>query len=234
MRILFLSDIIVFVRKAENLATHKHYAIQILLSKHPLIVNGKESYKRVIINSNVEHCIESLDQCISLFIEPKSIIGKNIVKQLKNNSIAKLDIQTDILDLISDEISNDQIEILTKVICDSFKSNMICDDRIISVINYIDSNCQNDLSIKQLADYCYLSPTRFTHLFKQETGLSVMRYLTWVRMIMAAKYVYVKRAPISEAAYQFNFSDEAHFCTTFKKAYGINLKKVISEIKTFK
>ena len=74
--------------------------------------------------------------------------------------------------------------------------------------------------IARLAARVYLSEGRFRHLFREQTGMSVGRYLLWERLLAAIDGA-AKGAPLSEAAHAAGFADSAHLSREFRAAFGL-------------
>lgn len=55
-------------------------------------------------------------------------------------------------------------------------------NRITKIINYIDSNYQEDLSIKMIAQKFSISEGHLSKIFRENLGLSVKKYITYVRL----------------------------------------------------
>ncbi|MBV8634191.1 MAG: AraC family transcriptional regulator [Burkholderiaceae bacterium] len=71
-----------------------------------------------------------------------------------------------------------------------------------------------------LAQLTHLSPSRFTHLFRQQTGMSVSRYLLWSRLLAAIEAV-AHGASTTAAAHQAGFADLAHMSRNFSGTFGV-------------
>ncbi len=72
-----------------------------------------------------------------------------------------------------------------------------------------------------LAVQVNLSPSRFRHLFKQETGTTPAQYLKEVRLRRAAKLLRSSFLTIKQILKQVNLGSNAHFVHDFRKLYGI-------------
>ena len=74
--------------------------------------------------------------------------------------------------------------------------------------------------IRRLAARVYLSEGRFRHLFREQMGMSVGRYLLWERLLAAIDGA-AKGASLSEAAHGAGFADSAHLSREFRAAFGL-------------
>ena len=71
-----------------------------------------------------------------------------------------------------------------------------------------------------LAAAVHLSASRFTHLFRQQTGLSLSRYLLWSRLLAAVEAV-GRGDNMTHAAHAAGFADLAHMSRTFRHTFGV-------------
>ena len=62
------------------------------------------------------------------------------------------------------------------------------DERIVTAIEYIRSKSFEKLSCKAVADAVYLSQSRFSHLFKEQVGMTFAAYMIYQRIM----YVYAQ------------------------------------------
>ncbi len=97
-------------------------------------------------------------------------------------------------------------------------------DRLLvsDIIDYIQINySQADLSVVQIAEQFYISPTQLYRIFIKEMGISPKQYLISYR-IEKAKKLLLEGSTVNYAAYQCGFSDLYYFSKFFKKLYGVS------------
>lgn len=94
------------------------------------------------------------------------------------------------------------------------------DPRIAQVLDWIGAHSDAPLNGAMLAERVHLSASRFTHLFRQQTGLSLSRYLLWVRLLAAVAAV-ARGENMTSAAHSAGFSDLAHMSRTFRSMFGV-------------
>lgn len=98
------------------------------------------------------------------------------------------------------------------------------DERIATVLEYINANLHEDLSLDLLQELFFINKYYLCHLFKKCTGFTVMEYITYKR-IMLAKELLSGGCPVTEAAHRSGFGDYSSFYKAFRKLVGINPKK---------
>jgi AraC-like DNA-binding protein len=94
------------------------------------------------------------------------------------------------------------------------------DVRIARALEYIRSRIRAPVSLADAARVAALSPSRFRHLFVQETGTSFRAYLLWLRINVAIDAV-MAGASWTEAAHASGFADSSHLTRTHRRMFGI-------------
>ena len=90
------------------------------------------------------------------------------------------------------------------------------DALIQKAISYIEENYSQDLSRETVADAVYLSPSHFSFLFKQKTGLGFMDYLTNVRMQKAIELLKTHMR-INDIAEKVGYQNRNRFTINFRQ-----------------
>jgi AraC-like DNA-binding protein len=65
-----------------------------------------------------------------------------------------------------------------------------------------------------------LSPSRVTHLFRDQVGIPLRTYRRWVRFLIAAEAPR-DAASLTDAAHRAGFADVAHLHRTFRHHFGL-------------
>ncbi|HEV8429231.1 MAG TPA: AraC family transcriptional regulator [Pyrinomonadaceae bacterium] len=95
------------------------------------------------------------------------------------------------------------------------------DRRIELIIAKIKSDPAAGWDFATLAVLVNLSPSRFRHLFKQETGTTPAQYLKEVRVRRAAKLLRNTFLTIKQILKKVGLGSNAHFVRDFRKLFGI-------------
>ncbi|MDF2683306.1 MAG: response regulator [Brevibacillus sp.] len=89
------------------------------------------------------------------------------------------------------------------------------------VIEYIDQNLNDELSLEYLAGLVHLNAQYLCRLFKQVTGCTIKQYVT-TRRLEKAKYMFQStNKTITEISMDCGFSDANYFARVFKKKEGM-------------
>ena len=96
------------------------------------------------------------------------------------------------------------------------------DRRIELVIAQIEGDRARVWETAELAALVNLSASRFRHLFKEETGVSVGSYLRERRLERAELLLRTTFLTIKEVMSEAGMSSMSHFVSYFKKQYGVS------------
>jgi AraC family transcriptional regulator len=91
--------------------------------------------------------------------------------------------------------------------------------RLQRVLDYIDVNLPNEITIDELAAAASLSRFHFSRMFKATTGQSPNRFIGQRRLELAKSHL-ANGSPISQVAFDCGFSSESNFARSFRRATG--------------
>lgn len=91
----------------------------------------------------------------------------------------------------------------------------------------LESQCV--LTRGSLARLTGLSESRFSHWFREQTGMPLRSYRKWLRLIGGIEQVLAGRTFV-DAAYNAGFADQAHFTRTFVQMFGVKPSDVLTRI----
>ena len=110
----------------------------------------------------------------------------------------------------------------------SNENNLIIENDIVNDINqYITDNIDKKITILELANHVHLSPSRVQHIFKEETGTSIVKYINKKRLVKA-KELLRGNEKIINIYEKCGFQDYTSFFRAFKNEYGITPKAYIA------
>ena len=105
------------------------------------------------------------------------------------------------------------------------------DMRIAAALRQMRDEPQRAHRLTTLATRAGLSPSRFLHLFKAETGVPLRRYRIWSRMGAAVR-ASGEGASLTEAAHAAGFASSAHFSCAFRDMFGMMPSDLIKTLRS--
>lgn len=84
------------------------------------------------------------------------------------------------------------------------------------IIDYINDHLTDNLSLENIAKQFYLTPQYLCKLFKQNTGITVQKYIAYKRIVLTREY-YLKGMPLSLACEKSGFNDYSAFYRSYSK-----------------
>lgn len=94
-------------------------------------------------------------------------------------------------------------------------------DGIVSgICDLIEKQYYTPITLEFIAAQCNMSVSYLSHIFKNITGVSIMRYLLLTRVNAAKRYLEQTHLPIGEVADKCGFNDVSNFGRTFRKEIG--------------
>ncbi len=98
-----------------------------------------------------------------------------------------------------------------------------------TLILYIETHIDEDLSLDVLADQFHLSKFHISHIFTEINGLPIHKYITKKRLDMCRGAI-LSGQDISAVSETYGFSDYSVFYRAFVKEYGVSPKKYRDEV----
>ena len=104
------------------------------------------------------------------------------------------------------------------------KKSYTFDSQIANILQYINHNLKEDLSVETLSARYYVSKYHLMRKFKQETGYTLHNYIVNKRLLMARTLI-SNGMPVTKAAQESGFAEYS----TFSRAYRKQFKTTPSE-----
>lgn len=89
--------------------------------------------------------------------------------------------------------------------------------KIAEIADFISKHYMNPLTLGQLSETFYLSPHYISRIFKQTTGFSFVKYLTFVRIGEAKRLLRETNMKVLHIADRVGFENLSHFNRVFKE-----------------
>lgn len=111
----------------------------------------------------------------------------------------------------------------------SIEQEKTYDHRVILACNFISDTLDNGLQdssfIEQVAEYVNLSPSRISHLFKENIGVSIISWREDQRVNKAKFLLQTTPLSIAQIAQYLGYTDQFYFSRVFKVKIGLSPKK---------
>lgn len=96
-----------------------------------------------------------------------------------------------------------------------------------NVLEYIEKNYYNNISLDQLAREAGMNPKYFCRYFKGMTGRTPVDYLNYYRIECACEMLSTQDLSVKETSISCGFNDESYFIKTFHKYKNVTPKQYI-------
>ncbi|WP_201276873.1 AraC family transcriptional regulator [Microbulbifer sp. ALW1] len=93
--------------------------------------------------------------------------------------------------------------------------------RLEPVLKYFQDSSKLSLTLDQAADLCGISRSHFSRLFHATLNLRYQDFLLKRKLQHAVQLLSTSNLRIADIAFQCEFSDSAHFCSKFKRVFGV-------------
>ena len=88
-------------------------------------------------------------------------------------------------------------------------------------INYIDANYNKPITLAEVAKASHLSVSRLAHIFKEQMGITIIDYLTSVRIERAKQLLLATDQNCTEICFEVGYNNQSYFTRTFKGLVGM-------------
>lgn len=219
-----------------QLPVHAHQAMQLVVASegdHRIRAGEEEpwqTYSLAAIATRQPHGLDvtSSEYGAVIFIEPETREGRAISQRLADRGII--------------DVGGDRVRELTAAIFDQWLQGrggetvsaarsvvqtlaigiqpaIVTDERILKAIAYVGANLDRSITLDEVAKHACLSPSRFRHLFSEQTNMGLRPYILWRRFLLVWDLL-MKGGSLSEAAHAAGFADAAHLSRTSVKNFG--------------
>lgn len=214
---------------------HAHYAIQIAFGSEPGIrfrTSEREewtSYGGALIPSRQPHSMDvtGMPANAVMFVEPETREGRVLSELHLRNPIvpmpeAALAETKSVFDAWRTGSREMLIRASWRVIhahTGNVEPSTPSDERILRATAFINAHLDRKLTLDEVAGAAFLSPSRFRHLFVEQTGMALRPYILWRRFLLVWELA-MRGESMSAAAHAAGFADAAHLSRTSKRMFG--------------
>ena len=212
---------------------------------HRTVISPGAIYERYLIWVNpdyiAKYCTEHTDlsECFESTTKRKYNLLRPSSERLIHlkSIVAKLEKVNESTAFGSEILKNiylaELIVFLNKVYLDTdeqvIEEDIKYNEKISNIIQYINQNIANDLSLDELSSRFYMSKYHLLREFKKSTGYTIHQYIQKKRLILA-RTLLKENLKSSEVMLKCGFGDYSNFIRSFKKEYGVSPKRYCKSI----
>lgn len=233
-RIYWQEDKIGMITNNINAKEHSHWMLQLFLSldkEFNITVNNNTITCRcIVVDKNVVHSFQTNNKIyFSCMIEPTSIFASQITKNMNNLGYCICDyddiswIQEKGLHLVQDAHLESYLDFMNDLAKYLHISSvpLLYDERITELLHLLETCSCHEHTISSFATKVSLSPSRLSHLFKEQVGVPLKSYIVLHQIKQAFMYL-LQGKTITDAALLAGFDSPSHFATTVKRVIGMS------------
>lgn len=97
-------------------------------------------------------------------------------------------------------------------------------------IYYLENHYDQEVTLEQLAEVFYVSPTYLSKAFREIVGVSPINHLIQIRLQRAKELLMTTKLPIKEIARLVGYQDAYYFSKLFKKYHGVAPSQLMLEV----
>lgn len=228
----------IFVGTAGVLPTHAHQAIQICwVFDRRIRLRSSDSdpwteYDIACVPSRHPHGMDGSRVYLgaTLFIEPETREGRVLAERYMREGIVNIarepiaDVLAELSAAVQAQRGRAAIVNLARSVIHSLTAHsepaVASDERILRAVKYVNDHLSGPISLREVAGVACLSPSRFRHLFAEQTGMGLRQYVLWRRFVSVWEHR-MGGASLSAAAHAAGFADSAHLSRTSRRMIGV-------------
>lgn len=232
-------------RDAGQVQPHAHHAIQITLAPgRPVRLKGSldpawQEMSAGIVMPDRPHQFDGRGHAVAMvFVEPETTAGRALLARYGHADLSALQdaaLHAHALALhaafaahAADAVLVAHAQRAVDVLAGQAPGPATVDSRIAAALDWIRERLGDDISLGQVAAVAHLSPSRFRHLFVDQTGISFRAYLLWARVGVAVAAGFAGLS-WTHAAQQAGFADSAHLSRTCRRMFGLSPTMLVPE-----
>ena len=222
-----------------DLHCHKAAHIIVSLDGSMNVTSDSREYQcqGIMIPSGIRHQVDTHGHSVLVFLLDSTT---NVSTKMQNTSILSENTCKFITATYCEmekSYSFEQYNIFVNSVFDALgfacTNSCVTDPRIASAMEHIRSRLSENITCQEIAASVFLSEGRFSHLFKQQVGMTFASYLIYQRIL----YVYTKilgGISITEAAISAGFSGSSHFADVNRRVFGLSATAITRDMEFIK
>ncbi len=228
----------IFLGTAGEFPAHVHQAIQICFRFEGRIrlrasnLDPWTDYDVAVVPSREPHAMDGgkFHYGATIFVEPETREGRALTERYGEHGIAEVDrgpVSDALRTLLAAAFEKraraaivDRARDVVQSLTQHAEPSVMSDERIVRAVKYINQHLSAPITLEEVARVAFLSPSRFRHLFAEQTGMGLRQYVLWRRFVSVWEHR-MNGESLVEAAHAAGFADAAHLTRTSRRMIGI-------------
>ena len=189
----------------------------------------------ILLPSGTSHAVDTCGNPVLVFLYDCTT---EVAKQIREIACIPEEICKEIFRLYADmEDATDSYAVFEKAVLSRLDitdaTANLTDERIRAAMKFIRAKSTEKVTCQEVADAVHLSQSRFSHLFREQVGMTFAAYLIYQRIL----YVYTRMLrgkSITEASLEAGFSSSAHFAEVNRRVFGISASTITHDLDFIK
>ena len=220
---------------------HRHMAAHIMVSLHGTMrvtADGVETCCRgVMIPSGISHVVDACGGAVLAFLYDAATAVAEQIRELRFLADGDCGAIAAWYAALERDVTADHYGQFERacLACLGIRNTggRILDERIRWAVEYIRRGSSGKLTCREVADAVCLSQSRFSHLFKEQVGMTFASYLIYQR-ILAAYMEILEGKSVTEAALNAGFSSSGHLADVNRRVFGLAVSSVTRDMVFWK
>lgn len=203
--------------------------VDMLLEKYASItkLQFSDTALSLLASHQWKHNVKSLEHTIANICvkSDKTLVDADLLRQLipelRNTEIKPAKSSQPYTDLSNDNETNPELTLAKKIIDKKLEGLCYPHPALVRSLHYIAENYDQKISLQQLAESAFVSPTHLSFLYRKHLGIAFKKLLAYIRI---ERSMFLLKTDISKSITQISieigFHDLSHFEKTFKKLTG--------------
>lgn len=226
-----------FIGTAGEIPAHAHQAIQICFLFEGRIRLRKSNrdrwtdYDVAVVPSRYPHAMDGakVRHGATLFVEPETREGRVLAERYLRDGIANVDrtavssalhaLRAAALEQRGPRALVERARAVVHSLTEHAEPSVTSDERILRAVKYVNEHLPAPITLAEVARVAHLSPSRFRHLFAEQTGMALRHYILWRRFASVWQHR-MNGESLSAAAHAAGFADSAHLTRTGRRMFG--------------
>jgi AraC-like DNA-binding protein len=184
-------------------------------STNNYICNNKIEKFYIHMHTEIFHgydLFEGLKDCLSFPFNKASM--ETFLKKVESNKMEDM--------FFCKAFLFDMVSIFLNNISEKIIENIEITFKYMRFYQFVNENCNAELTIKQICEYLNMSESSLQKCFKKDTGSTIKSYINSALLRIAKEKLLLTDMHIKEIAYALKFSDEFYFSRYFKRHSGMS------------